>query len=1381
MPHSNRNPFTTIRTEGALLPVDLLQRIVAGDMTLGGLNPESYHLTGSEKLNEAINRAWNRLLGAWATFQTARGRLGEGDPQTGGSAGTTLTRERWLMPLFQELGYGRLQAAKPVTLNGKEYRVSHAWGDTPIHLVGCGVNLDRRQPGVTGAAKSSPHSLVQESLNRNPDQLWGMLSNGLTLRVLRDNASLTRQAYLEFDLEAILTGEIYADFVVLWLFCHQSRVETKEGKPETCWLETWSKAAQDQGMRALDKLRDGVEQAITALGSGFLAHPGNTALKARLRSGELTREGYYRQLLRLVYRLIFLFAAEDRDLLLDPKASPSARERYLRYYSATPLRHLADNSRGGRHPDLYATLRLVSVMLGGRELTRTGPKGLGLPVLGSFLFSNEALPDLELANLENGALLSAVRGLAFILDGNTRRAVDYRNLGTRELGSVYESLLELHPLINIDAGTFELITSAGNERKTTGSYYTAEDLIKVLLDSALDPVILQVIQRAGPSIEAQIAALLALKICDPACGSGHFLIAAARRIARRLAQLRSGDEEPSPETIRTALHEVIQRCVYGVDINPMSVELCKVNLWLESIEPGKPLSFLEAHIQCGNSLVGLGLKMQVNELEVPDEAFSPVTGDHRPTAALLKKRNKQEREGQESLFVTALKINEDLDRWLVERARALEAMPEDSAADVQAKAAAYLQVSESAEYRKKHQIADLWTAAFFWQIKESTGKALEITAPTNGQLRRLCNGSTTQPGLLERVEYIRLAHGFFHWPLEFAEVASQGGFDCILCNPPWERIKLQEEEFFASRDLQIATASNKATRQRLIDQLVKTNPALAQAFDEAKHSAESVSRFVHESERFPLTSVGDVNTYAIFAENFQKLLSAFGMAGIVLPIGIATDDTTKAFFSDLMRRKNLVKLYGFENESFIFPGVHHAFKFCALTLSGKEIKAEQADFTFFIRYFDQLRDKERHFEMSPGDLALINPNTQTCPVFRTRTDSELTKRIYARVPVLVEENLSINPWTVKFSTMFHMSNDSGLFQTMPNEGFKSLYEAKMIWQFDHRLGTYEGTDRSSTHLLSPGTAEHNNPNFFVKSWYWVPTNEINKRLGDWKRQWLLVFRDITNATNERTAIFAIIPRVGYGDQMLLFRDDSLSSSLIACLMANFNSLVFDYIARQKVGGTHLKKYMLFQLPVLPPSTYTYLDIEYITQHVLELVYTAFDLRSFAEDMSYHGQPFCWDEERRALIRAELDAYYARLYGLTRDELRYILDPQDVYGPDFPGETFRVLKDKEMRLYGEYRTRRLVLEAWDRLEGVGPAPVSAPVPTAAAPTPALASVPEKFVVEEKVPQPAPEAQPMLTDFGLYKCGVCGKMVMGFEKENHSFQKHGLHSLNWVKVN
>lgn len=378
----SKNIFTTVRTEGAILPADLLQRIVDGDKDLDGLSPTFYHLLEGEKLNEAINRSWNRLRGAWVSFKAALEKLPPNDP------GTSVTRDRLLLPLFQELDYGRLTAARAIEIETRSYPISHGWLHTPIHLVGWRVDLDRRTAGVAGAARSSPHSLVQELLNRSQEHLWAFISNGRQLRILRDNVSLTRQAYVEFDLEAMMAGEVYADFVLLWLLCHQSRVETE--KPEQCWLEKWSKTAQEQGTRALDQLRRGVEVAIATLGQGFLSHPVNRDLRQKLQSGQLSTQDYYRQLLRLVYRLLFLFVAEDRGFLLDPKADVAARERYTLYYSTARLRTLAEKRRGTRHADLFFGLRLVMEKLGSSE----GCRSLGLPALGSLLWSNEFMPDL---------------------------------------------------------------------------------------------------------------------------------------------------------------------------------------------------------------------------------------------------------------------------------------------------------------------------------------------------------------------------------------------------------------------------------------------------------------------------------------------------------------------------------------------------------------------------------------------------------------------------------------------------------------------------------------------------------------------------------------------------------------------------------------------------------------------------------------------------------------------------------------------------------------------------------------------------------------------------------------------------------------------------
>jgi type I restriction-modification system DNA methylase subunit len=1389
----NRNTFTTIHTEGALLPSDLLERIRSNDSKLEGLDAQSYHLAPGEKINEAINRSWNRLNGLWGAFQAAREKLAEGDP------GTTLSRERWLLPLFQELGFGRLATTKAVEIEGKSYPISHGWQNVPLHLVGCGLQLDKRTPGAAGAARISPHSLLQEYLNRSEAAQWGLVSNGLNLRVLRDNATLTRQAYVEFDLESMFAGEVYSDFVLLWLVCHQSRFETVEKQSE-CILERWSKGAQESGTRALDDLRRGVEEAILSLGQGFLQHPLNSELRLRLKKGDLSAQDYYRQLLRMVYRLIFLFTAEDRDLLLLPDSTVEAKQLYHDYYSSTRLRSLAERQRGSRHHDRYEALRLVMTLLG----TDKGCPELAIPALGGFLFDARSSADLNDAKLDNKALLTAVRSLAFIVEGSTRRAVDYRNLGPEELGSVYESLLELHPLLNIDAGTFQLSSAAGNERKTTGSYYTPSSLIKVLLDSALDPVIEEALKRAtvddGPQTTAgdrpssvvhrQETTLLNLRVCDPACGSGHFMIAAAHRIAGKLAGVRSGGDEPSPDETRRALRDVIRQCIYGVDINPMAVELCKVNLWLESLEPGKPLSFLDAHIQCGDSLVGVSPNLDISE--IPDEAFNPAFGDDKATSTALKKRNKRERGGQFGLFgsMRAESSTEETQQWLAELAAQVDAMPEDDPAQVMEKATAYAEMQYTEKFNRKDLEYNLWTAAFFWLIPK--GDAETMLAPSQQSLVALRTGNTLKPDMSNKIRQVVKVLSFFHWELAFPKVFSgdDPGFDCVLGNPPWEKIKLQEEEFFAKRDDLIAKALNKAVRQKLISALQKNNLKLAEEFELAKHLSDASSKFFRHSNRFLLTAVGDINTYPLFVELARSLINGRGRVGIVVPIGISTDDTNKVFFGDLVDKKNLTNLIGFINEENIFLGVSHNFKFCILTLTGSEGKEEKGDFVFYCFNNTHVKQVERHYQLSQLDFSLFNPNTKTCPIFRSRNDYELTRKLYENTPILINDKTNDNPWGARLYSMFHMSNDSNLFETTYREGMLPFYEGKMIYQYDHRFASYESLhEQERMHMLPETTiVDHQNINFSIKPCYYVHKSHVEKKLsGETNKNWLMGFRIISSSGLARTMIFSIIPRVAIGSIPLVFINNCPSENHIACFLANGNSLVLDYIARQKIGGATLNFFIIKQLAFLPPNRYLSSDISYITKRVLELVYTADDLKPFAEDMGYHGEPFRWDEERRAHLRAELDAYYARLYGLTRDELRYILDPKEVYGEDFPGETFRVLKDKEMRLYGEFRTRRLVLEAWDRLEGNmddGPRTMDdgKPIVVNGQPPAVKTSPPpvSKPVEEDPAPVEESPAQPMLSDFGLYKCQVCGKMVMGYEKGNHGRDVHGGKSVEWKRL-
>ncbi len=1287
---SSTGGFSAIRTEGGLLPADLLNRVAGHDAGLAGLSTSDYHLAPGERLTEAIARSWNRLVPLWRRFATVLDVLDPSDPAAGA------TRDGWLYPLLDELGYGRPASTRSLEIEGKSYPISHLRGRLPLHLVGAGTSLDRRQAGVRGAASASPHSMIQELLNRSDEHLWALLSNGRLLRVLRDNVSLTRQAFVEFDLEAIFANELYDEFVILWLVCHESRLDSES--PESSWLERWREEAESTGTRALDALRTQVEQAITTLGRGFLAYRDNHVLRRRIRAGELDRLDYYRQLLRLIYRLIFLFVAEDRGLLLVPEASELARQRYRDFYSVSRLRDLAaGRSSRGPHPDLWRSLLVVTRGLS----TPDGVPALGLPALGSFLWSEGAMPDLDASDIADTDLLAAVRSITMLVDREARllRPIDYRNLGADELGGIYEGLLELHPVLEEDGSYFALETFAGSERKSTGSYYTPDSLIVALLDSALTPLLDEAARAPEPE-----EALLALRVIDPAVGSGHFLVAAGRRIAHRLAAVRTGDEEPSPDAVRHALRDVVGRCLYGIDLNPMALELAKISLWLEAIEPGRPLSFLDHHLVEGNAL--LGATAALVAAPIPDEAFKALTDDDKAVASAWRKSNAAESKFAQAghgLFALGTPV-EQLVAELARESSTVERMPDETVAQVEGKRAAFELLAHSNSMTRARLMADAWCAAFF------APKRAGVPRVTSATVRTLAEGAV-DPAVLEVVEEMVRHHHLLHWHLAFPDVFANGGFSLVVGNPPWEKVKLSEKEFFAARHPEIAEAAG-ATRKALITRLETDDPTLWAAYREALRDAEVESQFLRTSGRYPLCGRGDINTYAVFAEAMRDALSPTGRLGVIVPTGIATDDTTKEFFGDCVTKQTLVSLFDFDNRARLFPDVSTQVKFCLLTLCGSSQRVREPVFSFFAHQVRDLGDPQRRFTLSPDDIALINPNTKTAPVFRSRVDAELTAMIYRRVPVLVrEDDPDGNPWGIHFGTMFHMTNDSGLFLTAEElealgaqldgnvwrrgaQTWLPLYEAKMAHQFNHRWGDFAmGRDGTSDRQLPDiSDATLADPEYMVQPRYWVAESEVQQHLpGD--SRWLLGFRDICRSTDERTMIATAMPLVAVGNnEALLF--SKRQPRLVGVLTAILNSFVLDYCTRHKVGGTHINFFIAKQLPVLTPAALeapapwssSESVATWMAPRVLELTYTAVDMAGSAADLGYDGPPFRWNSERRRRLRAELDAACFHLYGLDRDEVAYVMD------------TFPIVKRKDEAAFGEYRTKREILEQYDFLAG-----------------------------------------------------------------------------------
>ncbi|EIP96382.1 type I restriction-modification system methyltransferase subunit [Opitutaceae bacterium TAV1] len=1440
--------FDTLRLEGSLFIPAVLEKAARGEHT--EQKTADYRLPKGLTLADEQGRAFRIASALHKTFDSIRVR------KDVDAARATLGHITEL--LRDTLGYTDLTLASgPTTLADRAYPVTAfaTGGRVPVIVAPHTLDLDTPDERFaihgSGRRKLSAHQLAQQFLNASAACTWAILTNGRQLRLVRDADTLTRPAFLETDLDLILRARRYPDFAAVWRLFHASRAGAPDTPGDACIWETWKREGEAQGDRVREGLRDGVTDALLALGTGFLQPRDNEPLRQRFASGELTVEAYFQQLLRLVYRCLFLFTVEERGHLHVQDDSPDARHAREAYRQGYALRRLRDRSlrRAGfdRYTDLWTGIRIVF-----RGLAIGEPR-LALPALGG-LFAPNQCPDLDAATLENRALLTAMRHLRWSSATGSLAAVDYRNMDSEELGSIYESLLELIPTIDLPARAFGFVglTDAertdGNARKTSGSYYTPDSLVQELLDSALEPIIAQK-RAAHPDDPAR--ALLSITVIDPACGSGHFLLGAARRLAAHLAELRTTDGSDPAALYTHALREVIAKCIHGVDRNPMALELARTALWLEGYEPGLALSFLDHHLICGDALLGLA-DFTLLERGIPSDAFKLLAGDEKTVTKTLAVENRAalrdlERRRQGPDFFDQTDTTD-----LLAELRQLEALPDTTPGESEAKADAYAAFLQHARESRLAQAADLVVAAFLAPKATEADAARCPTTRTLADLLHPRQGAEVPAGTLAHARRLCAEARVLHWPLAFIDAFARGGFDCVLGNPPWERIKLQEEEFFANREPLVATAKNKAERAQRIQWLSEGSLAyhlqqvplppqgghpaeiqLYRDFITARRVAEAMSIFAHvtgsDGGRYPLTGVGDVNTYALFAETITSITHASGRAGFIVPTGIATDDSTKDFFAHIAGNGNLVSLYDFENREKLFPAVDSRMKFALLTLG----PADAADFAFFLTQTGQLKDARRHFVLTRDEFRLINPNTRTCPVFRSEADAELTKKIYRHVPVLIEEahdeQPEKNPWGISFSTMFHMANDSGLFLDQPAQDAFPLYEAKMMHQFDHRWATYRWDAAKGEPITEDVTdAQKADSGFRVQPRYWVEERRVLSRLArvprcitkawdaqdpaallaafatwivadrddnalydlfsnaarqrvignggrlfeelppssdDWllvkslpeartwppltdeelarlqrapdilaaardildrrSPRWLMGWRDICRATDERTVIASVLPRTAVGHTLPLFFI-SQNPQKAAAMFGNWNSIVLDFVARQKVGGTHLTYSYLKQFPILSPEAYTEADLAYIVPRVLELTYTSSDLAAWASDLGYDGPPFAFNPERRAQLRSELDACYAKLYGLTREELCYILDPAETHGPAYPTVTFPGLKANELKAHGEYRTRRLVLAAWDNL---GKTPVTATVTTPDVSLPAMPATARKNLPDD----------------------------------------------------
>ena len=1210
--------------------------------------------------------------------------------------------------------------------------------------------LDRRS-GRHGE-ETAPSTQMLRYLRRIDDVTtgrlrWGILTNGARWRLYYQGARSVSEQFFEVDLAALLDLPDHNDGLFAlteaerrhWLKVFALVFRREAFLPGAADARTFHQRAIAEGRfyeeRVAASLSDLVfGQVFPELARAVAAAEPDAPLP-EVREAALL----------LLYRLLFILYAEDRDLL------PVRDRRYDDYA-------LRDKVRGdvGRRKDQGDVFSETAAQPTGRQCGRSLPShrpratsAIGLPPYNGGLFDRERAPLLDHIRLGDRVMADVIDALSFEQGPTGRRYINYRDLGVRQLGSIYERLLE-HELAPDGDGV--AVRPNIFARKGSGSYYTPDDLVGLIVEETIGPLV-QARTDAfeaeagrmpadGPERERAVARLAALdpaekilelKVCDPAMGSGHFLVSlvdyladgviAAMAEAEALAEgyvsplvgriqairdrIVANAEERDWAIDRDRLDDrhivrrmVLKRCVYGVDKNPMAVELAKVALWLHTFTVGAPLSFLDHHLRCGDSLFGAWARGGI------DKAASY-------GGPLLLHDSVRQAE----LSALEMRTVEDLtDAEIAEAHRSAETFAgvEEATAPLNAvlslvHALDWLDVRDR---EGKTALQSFFGGQLGDPIEIALGRA-EVSAerPESARFADLLGKARR---LIDEERFLNWQAAFPGVWTNWQSVAPEGGFNAVIGNPPWDRIKLQPVEWFATRRREIAMAQHAADRKRMIAALQRAGDPLAQDFALASERAAMATRTARRSGAYPLLSGGDVNLYSLFVERAMTLVKPDGMVGLLTPSGIASDKTAARFFKGVATEGRLKALYDFENKKVFFPDVHASFKFCVFVASPSPI-GEAADCAFYLHSVAELDDPERCFPLTAESFARVNPNTGTAPIFRTRRDAELTKAIYGRLPVLVDRSSGeeVKAWPVKYSTMFHMANDSALFRTREEleerEGaypigenrFRTgtdewwpLYVGRMVHQFDHRAASVEINPQNlhNTALSAAIPSERKaDARFAPIPHYWVAAQQISNR-GDF--QWTIAFRDIARATDIRTMISAIIPRSGVGHKLPLLRIINGDSPVNADkYVANLNALIFDFVVRQKYNGTSLVWYVLEQLPVVLPDRYETVPFgpksagEIVRDAVLELTYTAHDMAPFARDMGHVDAagdvlpPFVWDEERRLFLRAKLDAVFFHLYGVTdRDDVRYIYS------------TFPIVEREETAAYGTYHSRDLCL-AW----------------------------------------------------------------------------------------
>lgn len=1161
------------------------------------------------------------------------------DVSTGGAPqGAEATRHRVIWPVLRCLGWREGQRRRPTRPGNDPGERHHGQGVVVLKATAWQATLDYGHRG-----RPAPAACMVGDLRRPGRPRWGILTNGDCWRLYDGQARSVARGFLEIPLlQALQQPRLLKQFVVF--FRPQALGRRQDG---SCWLKAALAAhGRRQERMATAFMEQACHQVFPTLATA-VAEAAPAAPEAVVREASLV----------MLYRLLFLLYGEGRGLLHDAASVDGNSLHGL-------ARRVDQARRRGRaasrkHNSYWATLAVLC-----RDTAHRHPE-LGL--LGQRLFSGQQSPLLEQATrhgaLHDQVLAHALTGLCFTRQGEP---IDYGDLAVEQLGALYEQLTTCRLKRDGERITME---ASRLSRKTASCYYTPRALVDLVLQDTMAPLV------QGRSARQ----LLDLKICDPAMGSGHFLVGVLDHLGDDvLAATASPPFSSIGRDARTVGNLVVQHCLYGVDKDPMAVDLARMALLLHG--DSTTAGHLDHHLHCGNSLFGGWIGDAVRTIR---------DGDGARTLRALVQSGRRAAAAVATMDTTTLPSRASTRHWyaLAQANAPLEAVL--SAVHTRH----WLGTAPAGD---REVMDDLWRGCWGNPVHVVTG-VLPVTDQRLARTLVRMNAAMTEERLL-------------HWELacpglwcEGDGEGRNGGFDAVVGNPPWDRVKLQQVEWFAQHCPDVARAPHAAARRQRIAQLQRRQAPHATAYARAAARGAAQARAARSCGDYPLLSGGDLNFYALFVERAMGLVKPHGLVGMVTPSGLVSGKAGSAFFRRIAQEGRLKALYDFENSKTFFPDVHGSLRFCVFVArkTPQDGAHHAAHCAFRLRAMAELEDPERGFLFRAEDFARVNPNTGTAPLFRSRRDARITTGIYGRLPVLVQRSgTMVRPtWPVTYRRMVDMSADSHRFRSAPeDDGWLPLYEGKMVQAFDHRAADVVVNENNLFRPAQQRRLQDSEKASPDRQPRWRHYVKVDARHWFWPEAWVVAFKDVTSTTNMRTMIAAILPRAAVSHKLpLLLLNSTISRrpSWACFIVANLNSVVFDFVVRQKLYGTSLTLHILEQLPVVPPDRCFNTRIgsttvaAIIRAAVLELTYTAWDLTAFARDLGHRGPPFVWNPQRRLHLRARLDALFFLLYGITSEtEIRYIYS------------TFPILQREELALYGHYKSVETCLKALRTLQRLG---------------------------------------------------------------------------------